>query len=119
MKTISTNQERGCIWLSMDIADDCLDNALEMWDRYIDGEVQQEYEANKAIKLAEGATMETLSEYCISPLAHLELIVDNLDEAMRYIKHVRPILKKLIKAQRKHPEQTIKEVMWGAMGQAN
>ncbi|CDF98168.1 Hypothetical protein AJF4211_000030 [Avibacterium paragallinarum JF4211] len=103
----------------MDIADDCLNEALALWDRYIDGEVQQEYEAIKAIELAEGETVETLSADCISPLDCLELIVMDLDEAMRYIKHVRPILKKLIKAQRKHPEQTIKEVMWGTMGQAD
>lgn len=111
MKTILTNQERGMIWLSMDIADDCLDDTLRMWDWYITGKVQKNYEEMKALG-------EIARDECISPLEYLELMVCNLDEAMRYIKHVRPILKKLIKAQRKNPEQTIKEVMWGAMEQA-
>lgn len=103
MANILTNIERGNIWISMDTADDCLDSALAMWDQYITGEVQREYEEQKVFELAEGRKIGDFSENCISPLEHLELILDDLNCAASYIKKVSSILKKLHKAQKKCP----------------
>lgn len=111
MKKVLTQTERGSIWVSMDSAGDCLGDCLEMWNSYISGEAQEEYEEIKESALKDGFTLEELDD-CVSPLDKLEMIVDSLQEAERYIKHVKPILKKLIRENRKCPEQTLKEVMW-------
>ncbi|MBE2896760.1 hypothetical protein HPC38_07725 [Pasteurellaceae bacterium HPA106] len=111
MQKVLTQVERGSIWVSMDSADDCLDDSLKIWDRYITGKVQQEYEQYKEYLLKHGYDIKKF-DCCVSPLDTLENIVTNLQEAEHYIKRVKPILKKLIRANRKCPEQTLQEVMW-------